>query len=447
MSKQRPSTANAVAGGTSVNGGTAGWQGRVFRNSFTRRGRTHRLKGWSFKVQFHGRRHTFSLVARSRSGAAQEAQQIYGTLVTEGWESALQKHSARGMTGRGASQAAAMAAAMENSLEYWEQCLLPARFPEACLTRDAEYSVIIEHEGSRACFLLGSTEPPLAAAKAREIKQTILAEGWAAGTARFEREITLSISWWDNPRAVTYTTWYTFPGVPVGLEMASAGSECAVKPVIVVEPDLTTHTALHYWLSRQPGFVCQAIYPSAELALKALDASIAAPQGLVLINRTAPDGNPLANALRLRWPDLAVFFCEIYGDSHEVFRCAAGVDAGCMFRRCPPAALFDPIQPVVRDRDLTATQAGRRIRHYFQSFFIDPEADVARSGPESEQGVLTYREREILDLISRGYVDKKIAQLLRISIWTVHNHLKNIYYKLGVHNRTEAVLQHLQRSQ
>jgi len=58
---------------------------------------------------------------------------------------------------------------------------------------------------------------------------------------------------------------------------------------------------------------------------------------------------------------------------------------------------------------------------------------------------LTNREQEVLNLISRGCLDKEIAHLLDISIWTVHNHLKNIYDKLGVHNRTEAVLKYLQR--
>ena len=46
--------------------------------------------------------------------------------------------------------------------------------------------------------------------------------------------------------------------------------------------------------------------------------------------------------------------------------------------------------------------------------------------------------------LSRGALDKEIADLLNISIWTVHNHLKNIYEKLGVH-RTEAVMEYLQK--
>jgi DNA-binding NarL/FixJ family response regulator len=58
---------------------------------------------------------------------------------------------------------------------------------------------------------------------------------------------------------------------------------------------------------------------------------------------------------------------------------------------------------------------------------------------------LTARELEILNYVGKGYLDKEIAAALELSVFTVHNHLKNIYEKLGVHNRTEAVLKYLQK--
>ena len=55
------------------------------------------------------------------------------------------------------------------------------------------------------------------------------------------------------------------------------------------------------------------------------------------------------------------------------------------------------------------------------------------------------REREILDLLSRGFADKEIGGELGISVWTVHSHLKRIFAKYGVRTRTEAVVKHLQK--
>lgn len=68
------------------------------------------------------------------------------------------------------------------------------------------------------------------------------------------------------------------------------------------------------------------------------------------------------------------------------------------------------------------------------------------SGPSSlETAGLTPREHEVLALLSKGELAKEIASSLGISIWTVHGHVKNIFEKLGVHTRTEAVVKYLQK--
>ena len=65
-------------------------------------------------------------------------------------------------------------------------------------------------------------------------------------------------------------------------------------------------------------------------------------------------------------------------------------------------------------------------------------------GPsESSTETLSPREREILDLLARGYTNKEIADLLSIAFQTVHTHVRNIYSKLHVRSRTEAVAKYL----
>lgn len=63
-----------------------------------------------------------------------------------------------------------------------------------------------------------------------------------------------------------------------------------------------------------------------------------------------------------------------------------------------------------------------------------------RSTPGPD-GLLTRRESEILDAIARGFSYAETAGLLHISVQTVHTHLKNIYKKLAVHSKTEAVFE------
>lgn len=64
----------------------------------------------------------------------------------------------------------------------------------------------------------------------------------------------------------------------------------------------------------------------------------------------------------------------------------------------------------------------------------------SRSSPQEHWWKLTPREREILALIAGGYSNTQIAESLSISVGTVKNHSKNIFKKLNVHTRVEAVL-------
>jgi DNA-binding NarL/FixJ family response regulator len=66
--------------------------------------------------------------------------------------------------------------------------------------------------------------------------------------------------------------------------------------------------------------------------------------------------------------------------------------------------------------------------------------DSAETPPPSQLDTLTRREREVLELAARGIENKVIATELSISQDTVKSHLKKVYRKLHVRNRTEAAL-------
>jgi DNA-binding NarL/FixJ family response regulator len=416
---------------------SAAWQRRIFRNSFTRRGKTYRVKGWAFKIQLDGRRRTFSLAGGSRAAAAREARALYYAVLTQGWEAAVALNHLQ-LLGAGRLGDPRKAVHLAKSdLRYWEQRLIQCRYREARLGVLEEHSVRIQEAGAHAYFPLGSLDPRRAAAKARDIHATILAEGWTAAFERYEREITLAIFWADNPAAVTYTTLFTLPHAPPADRVPPVGARPR-KNILALEPDPTTHSCLRYWLDRQPGFACSSICANSRAALKALeDGNIA----LVLVNRVAPDMMDLTGHLDARWPAMPVFPYRIHEESDQIFISISGVSGGYLFRRRVPTALFEPLQSAARLRKLTALEAGRYIRSYFQNFFGEP----ATQAQPLATVALTNREQEILNHLSRGCLDKEIADLLHISIWTVHNHVKNIYEKLGVHHRTEAVAKYLQR--
>jgi DNA-binding NarL/FixJ family response regulator len=119
----------------------------------------------------------------------------------------------------------------------------------------------------------------------------------------------------------------------------------------------------------------------------------------------------------------------------------SGVDAGYLLRRRVPTALLEPIKGALRLETLSAASVFSQVKDYFQSFFGNSSTAKERFGLLQ----LTNREQQILSYVSKGYIDKEIAQALQISVWTVHNHLKSSYEKLKVHTRTEAALRFLQR--
>jgi DNA-binding NarL/FixJ family response regulator len=411
----------------------------VFRNSYTRYGRTLRVKRWSIKLQHQGRRRTFSLSAASRPEAAREAQTLAHLIRREGWDAALQARRRAGF----AWPRRAMGPRADfnrSDFRYWQERLVHSKYMEARLTNCKEFSVRIEHEGLYQYFPLDTDQEAPAAARALMIHQTVLAEGWDRAFRRFPREVTVAIFWSHRPVACTYTTLFTFPNQdPPGPPPAS-DPDWHRKSVLVIEPDVEVRRMLVFWFSRQPGFECAAGVADARAARECIGQK---PPDLLLVNRALPE-MPVAEfleSLREPWPDLPAFAYGIYQDSDQIFITLSGVTAGYIFRRRKPHEIFDPIRGSLRRRRFSGKEVCLLIRDYFQSLFgLTPPGDDT-PGLSS----LTAREQEILNHVSKGFLDKEIADALSISVWTVHNHLKHIYEKLNVHNRTEAVLKYLQK--
>jgi len=323
---------------------------------------------------------------------------------------------------------------------YWKERLVQRKYAEARLRKIKEFSIRIEHSGSYRYFPLGTDEENCAATKAREIYQTVAAKGWDAAFRRFCREITVAIFWAASPAACTYTTLFTLMDAPA--EAAPGGPEPArpLRSIALIESDPELRRTLAFWLNRQPGFRCAAVFKSAAEALVSIERE---PPELLLVNRAlseTPAGTFLQQ-LSARQPALPAFMFGVYEDSDQIFINLSGVTAGYIFRRRPPTALFEPIQTALRQRVFTNKETFTQVRNYFQSFF--GVANVTDDKPGIAH--LTAREQDILSHVGKGYLDKEIAVALGISVWTVHNHFKHIYEKLNVHTRTEAVLKYLQK--
>lgn len=448
MSKLRPSTfseeASLIQKAEAPVGSGRIWHGQIFKNTFTRNGRRIKLKHWSVKIQHQRRRRTFSLLPSSRAQALKEAQEIHRMILEHGWETAIHFHQLRKLarskqppTGDILEQPMSKA-----SQAYWQQRLIECKYTEAKLTPGREWTVRIEHGGNYHYFPLGTDDRAAAAIQALKIYLAVVEKGWKAACQQFSREITLAIFWAVSPVAVTYTTIYSILEKTKQADTPAPARSARKKGwrVAIVEPDGGLKEALVFWLNRQPGFECNEIWISAEEALSRLEHR---HPDMILVNRLQPGmrAMELVDKLKARFPQLPVFTYGIYEDSDQIFIRVSGVRTGYIFKRRTPGELLEPILGAFKHGALDSKEVFTQIKNYFQSFFGGESSEKENLAMAN----LTDRELKVLNCVSKGYLDKEIAHELGISLWTVHNHLKNTYEKLNVHTRTEAALKYLQK--
>ena len=298
----------------------------------------------------------------------------------------------------------------------------------------------IEHAMASHYFPLGTHDEAGAAAKARDIYLAVVREGWERVNQRFARELTVAIHWTENPLAWTYATFHTqvegpFPGAPTVSKNA-----CRRVRVAIVDRDAGALRALADCTNRQTGFICAKWFVGAK---EILDEIPRRTFDLALVNGSSSDATPaeFSNVLRRLKPVLPVLFFSTHEDSDQLFRATPGGASGYLLKRTPSERLFDPIADAWKDGDLSVDRIASLVRHYFQNVVESLSTHEAAR----EMGKLTRREHDILSLLSKGHLDKEIAEALGISLWTVHGHLKKIYEKLGVHTRTEAAIKYLHK--
>jgi DNA-binding NarL/FixJ family response regulator len=210
-------------------------------------------------------------------------------------------------------------------------------------------------------------------------------------------------------------------------------------PVMIFDSDLGVRLTLAACIDRIPGFCCVATGGTLDEAARF--ARRRSP-GLLLANHTLLASADAAWMKRTeRTADFRILFFGVYEDSDDVFRATPGGADGYLLKRTSAERLLDPILDAVHDIRLFPDKIRFSIQNYFQSVIHLISRDDAPRNMEK----LTRREHEILNLVSKGCVDKEIAGFLGISGWTVHGHLKKIFEKLGVHTRTEAAVKYLQK--
>ena len=199
--------------------------------------------------------------------------------------------------------------------------------------------------------------------------------------------------------------------------------------VAIVEDNSGLRHSLQRVLNHAPGMKCVGAWADGHSALKQMP--ILKPDVVLMdINLPGMSGIECTGKLKLLVPDTLVLMVTSYEDTDNIFKALKAGASGYLLKR----ALLDEILEAIYDvRSGGAPMTSEIARKVVHAFREPPPAQAAAT-------VLTVREREMLDLLCQGFVNKEVADKLQISYNTVKVHFNNIYKKLHVRSRTEAVL-------
>lgn len=204
--------------------------------------------------------------------------------------------------------------------------------------------------------------------------------------------------------------------------------------VAIVEDNDKIRDGLEVLINGSPEFSCVATYETAEDALKYLPGK---KPNVVLMDIGLPgmSGIECVEELKKKLPEAQVMMLTVYEDDDRVFRSLVAGATGYVLKNTMPAELFEAIRDLHNGGSPMSSVVARKV--------VQALKQIGNSSKDLEN--LSERENEILSSVAKGYRDKEVADKFFISAETVRKHLRNIYQKLHVRSRTEAVLKYLHK--
>ena len=207
----------------------------------------------------------------------------------------------------------------------------------------------------------------------------------------------------------------------------------AIK-ILIADDHPVVREGLIAMLSREADF---KVVGEAKDGLEAVNKAKELSPDVVLMDLRMPemDGVEAMRQIRPAMPDVKFIILTTYSDDDYIF---SGIEAGArayLLKDAPREDLFKAIRSVYRGESL--------IQPVVASKLLDRFSQLSRRTPSGEE--LSEREVEVLRLMAKGAANKEISAELNIAQSTVKTHITNIFQKLGVNDRTEAVTQALKR--
>jgi DNA-binding NarL/FixJ family response regulator len=198
--------------------------------------------------------------------------------------------------------------------------------------------------------------------------------------------------------------------------------------VAIVEDLDEVRDGLTQFINGDPEFDVVEVFTNAEKAVLSLPRL--QPDIVIMdINLPGMNGIDCIISVKESCPATQFMMFTVYENDEKVFEALKAGASGYLLKKTPPAKIVDSLRELFHGGSPMSSNIARKLVTIYQS----------KEGIHRTTLLLSPRENEILEWLSKGLLYKEIGEKLSIATGTVRQHIHKIYEKLHVQNRTEAI--------
>ena len=208
--------------------------------------------------------------------------------------------------------------------------------------------------------------------------------------------------------------------------------------VAIFEDNKLVRDALETILNGTPGYTCCGAFADGNHCMQ--DVKRSEPDVILMdIEMPGLSGIEVSKQLHEAYPDVKILIQTVFNDSEKIFNALCAGASGYILKNDSPIKYLEAINEVYNGGSPMNSMVAKKVLGFFAN------KNIIRIAPEENDYQLSLREKEILQLMTGGDNYKTIAGKAFISYETVRTHVKNIYKKLHVACRSEAVSKAMQQ--
>ena len=208
----------------------------------------------------------------------------------------------------------------------------------------------------------------------------------------------------------------------------------AAKRICIVEDKADLREGMNLMVEMANQYELAGSFANAEEAMRKIPAL--QPDAVLMdINLPGQSGIKCVNALKSMFPQMLFLMCTAYEDNDKIFDSLKAGACGYILKTEGPARIMEALDELFAGGSPMSSSIARKVVASF----------VKMSNENNLIENLSDREKMVLDSLAKGLIGKEVADELQISTGTVRKHVQNIYKKLQVNTRVEAVNLYLKR--